>query len=170
MGKTFEEAIDDFSVAMGEKICWLYALVVIISIWEIFMRYVFNDPTEWVHETVTFIVGFCLLLGNNYCMSRDSHMRVDLLYSNAGPKLKYVLEIFNTTAQVILFALLVYVSFLITQKAWFTPLGELRLQRTGSPLNPPYPALLKLLLLLSCGLAFFKSVTHLVSTLRKGVK
>ena len=106
MSNKFENAIDRFSISLGDKIAWLYVGVVAVSMYEIFMRYLFNNPTEWVHETVTYTVGLCVIVANNYCMSKDLHMRVDLIYSNAKPMLKFCLKIFNNVAMIVLFALM----------------------------------------------------------------
>ncbi len=50
-----------------------------------FLRYFFNSPTIWAHETTTFLCGIAFVYGGLYCAARDSHIRVVLIYDHRPP-------------------------------------------------------------------------------------
>ena len=56
------------------------SLAMLILIQEVVLRYVFNSPTIWAHETTIFLCGIAFVYGGLYCAARDSHIRVVLIY------------------------------------------------------------------------------------------
>ena len=44
-------------------------------------RYVFNSPTNWVHESMFLMFGMQYLLSGAYALREGSHVRVDVLYN-----------------------------------------------------------------------------------------
>ena len=57
----------------------------LILIQEVILRYVFNAPTIWAHETTIFLCALAFVYGGLYCTARDSHIRVVLIYDAVGP-------------------------------------------------------------------------------------
>ena len=53
--------LDIWVVKIGNIVGWLFFTAVIISIFEVIMRYGFNRPTTWVHETTLMLVGVGML-------------------------------------------------------------------------------------------------------------
>ena len=47
---------------------------------EVVLRYVFDAPTIWAHETVIFLNATAFVYGGLYVVSRDAHIRVVLIY------------------------------------------------------------------------------------------
>ena len=48
---------------------------------EVVMRYVFNSPTTWAHETVVFLNACAFIFGGLYVAAHNKHIRVVLVYS-----------------------------------------------------------------------------------------
>ena len=161
-----ESKLDQWLIQVGQWCSWIYGLAALFTVFEVIMRYIFQSPTLWVHESVTYLGAFCLVLGNNYCMSKKTHIKVDLLYAYASKTFQKVLDIFNTSICIILFVSLTYASYDLFYRSWFTPLGEFRLQTTGSPWDPPFPAFLKLILFLCMTLALLQSILRLFHLLK----
>ena len=81
-----------------DKISVVFAISLIVSmlilINEIVMRYVFNAPTSWAHETTIFIVGMAFIFGGLYCVARNQHIRVVLVYDYVPASIRRVLDVF----------------------------------------------------------------------------
>lgn len=120
----------------------IVATVVILLI-EVFMRYVLDNPTFWVHETSIFLCGLAFIYGGLYCASRDSHIRVVLVYDWLSPGWRRIFDvvIYLVSAAAALF--FAWASWLMVERAFWAPDGRFRMEGTGSAWNPPTPALLK---------------------------
>ncbi len=55
-------------------------LVVIVMMYEVVSRYVFEDPTLWANELALWIAGFLFLLAGLYAMQQRSHIRIYIVY------------------------------------------------------------------------------------------
>lgn len=119
----------------------------IILLTEIFLRYVFNSPTSWAHEMTTFLCGIAFVYGGLYCASRNSHIRVVLIYDKLSDRWRRIMEIFISLACSVASMFFVYAAWIMAKKALFAPGGDFRLERSGSAWDPPTPALLKVFLL-----------------------
>ncbi|MFD0981926.1 TRAP transporter small permease subunit [Tropicimonas aquimaris] len=129
-----------FAVAICASAC--------ILLIEVFLRYVLNSPTVWAHETTTFLCGISFLYGGLYCASRNSHIRVVLIYDILPPKVRRVVNIIISFASFIAAGFFTYAAWIMSTKALFTPTGDFRMERSGSAWNPPAPALVKTFLLI----------------------
>ena len=49
--------------------------------YEVIARFVFNSPTNWVHESMFLMFGMQYMLAGAYAYREDQHVRVDVLYS-----------------------------------------------------------------------------------------
>lgn len=130
----------------------IFAVAVCISacvlLMEVFLRYVLNSPTVWAHETTTFLCGISFLYGGLYCAARNSHIRVVLIYDILPPNVRRILNIVISFACFVASGFFAYAAWLMTDKALFTPLGDFRMERSGSAWNPPAQALIKTFLLI----------------------
>lgn len=115
----------------------------LILLLEVFLRYVFNNPTLWVHETSIFLCGSAFIYGGLYCAARDSHIRVVLIYDSLTPRWRRTFDVaiyLVSAGAAIFFA---WASWLMVERAFWAPDGRFRMEGTGSAWNPPTPALLK---------------------------
>lgn len=135
--------LDRIIEKIGEYLSLIFLFIVIISFFEILMRYLFNSPTSWVHETASFLGGCLFVFGGAYAISIDKHVRVVLLYDNVSAKTKTYLNLFHHIVGMAFSVMMVWASYLMVMDSWFAPWGELRLQTSGSAWNPAFPAYLK---------------------------
>lgn len=115
----------------------------LILIQEIVLRYVFNAPTIWAHETTIFICGMSFIYGGLYCTARDQHIRVVLIYDALPPGARRVLNTVISLVSAAASAMFAWASWLMVERAAFMPDGTFRLQRSGSAWDPVYPGLVK---------------------------
>jgi len=126
----------------------LFLLSAAIILYEVVMRYVFDAPTTWAHETTSFLSAVGFIYGGAYCLARDRHVRVVLLYDYVRAGIRRVLDIVISITGLIAAGFLSYAAWTSVERAIFDPTGAIRLERSGSAFNPPYPALLKVFLLI----------------------
>lgn len=143
----------DFFAAAVARIGHLFAVLFLVSmcilIFEIVMRYAFNRPTIWVHETTIFICAICFVYGGLHSVSRDGHIRIVLLYDKASQNVRRWLDIVIYTICGIATALFSYAIWPTVFKSFYDPTGAFRMITSGSAWNPPYPALLRAFLFIA---------------------
>ncbi len=158
--------LDRIIFRVGNLLSLLFLFTVAISFYEVVMRYAFNSPTMWVHETATFLGGMLFLIGGAYALSINKHVRVVLLYDAVSEKTRRYLNVFHHVMGLILTGLLTTAAYTMSSEAWFTPWGDFRLETTGSVWNPPFPALTKGLVFLVLILMFCQFALHLAAEIR----
>lgn len=158
----------DRVLAGSSKIfAWAIFVAFVVSVVEVIARYVFNSPTFWAHETTTFLIAAIFLIGGPIALARDKHIRVRVLYDTVSPAKRRWLDILNGVLALIFFSGLSYAAWIMSEKSWFSPTGELRLEGTGTAWNPPTPALLKALVLICCAVMFVQTLLHLIAAIRR---
>ena len=163
----YANALDRTVDRIGGLISMAFLVSVVISFYEIVSRYVFDAPTIWVHETTIMICALCMAYGGSYCLARDSHIRIRLLYDLLGPGGRRVLNVLNGLLSLFYCVLIAYAAFGMAEKSLFSPGGGVRLETTGSAWNPIYPALVKSSLFLVLLLMSVQSLLHLIGALRR---
>lgn len=129
----------------------VFAIGIVVSmailINEVVLRYVFNSPTIWAHETTIFLCGIAFVYGGLYCAARDRHIRVVLVYDAVPAGVRRVLDIIISVICAAASAMFAWAAWIMVQRAAFRPDGSFRLERSGSAWDPVYPGLLKIFLL-----------------------
>jgi len=160
-------ALDRGIIWLGSKLSILFAVVAIVSTYEIVMRYVFDDPTTWVHETATFIGASLFIFGGLYAFASDKHVRVVLIYDAVSERTQCWLRILHHLLGLGFSGMMLYAGWTMARKAVFTPWGALRLETSGSAWNPPFPAYLKVFILVAFAVLTLQLVLHLIRDLRQ---
>jgi TRAP-type C4-dicarboxylate transport system permease small subunit len=150
----------------GQVVSYLFLLSGAIIVYEIIARYVFNAPTTWGHETTLFLCGLCFAYGGSYCLARDKHIRIMIVYGRVSAPVRLVLDIILSLVGVVFGGTLAYGAYLVAEKAWFAPWGEFRLETSGSAWNPPFPALVKGMLLLVLVVMTIQYILHVIHFIR----
>ncbi|QKV17520.1 TRAP transporter small permease subunit [Oricola thermophila] len=129
----------------------VFALGIVLSmailINEVALRYIFNAPTIWAHETTIFLCGIAFVYGGLYCSARDKHIRVVLVYDALPARARRILDVFISLVCAASSAMFAWAAWAMVQRAAFRPDGSFRLERSGSAWDPVYPGLLKIFLL-----------------------
>lgn len=114
-----------------------------VLILEVFLRYVFNAPTIWGHETVVFLTASSFIFGGLFVAAKDCHIRVVLIYD-------FVSQGVRRWFNVVISAFCALASFFFTVSTWvavqralFTPSGDWCIETSGTAFNAPYPGLLR---------------------------
>ena len=158
--------LDIWIVKLGNVIGWLYFAAVVISVLEVIMRYGFNRPTSWAHETTLMLVGIGMLWGGAYCMAEDRHIRVTVIRDAMGPRLRRIVDVFVGVLNLLFCAGLAWAGYIMTQKALFDPTGVFRLQRSGSAFNSAAPAVVKTVLFIVVILMTLQAIQQLLAKIK----
>ncbi|UDV01985.1 TRAP transporter small permease subunit [Marinomonas profundi] len=157
--------LDKAIFTFGNAISLLFLFTVAISFYEVIMRYVFNDPTMWVHETATFLGGVLFIYGGIYALSINKHVRVVLIYDIVSDSTRRWLNVFHHVMGLLFSGLLSWAAYQMVQDSWFTPFGDLRLETSGSAWNPVFPALVKGMVFATLCVMFVQFSLHLIQEL-----
>jgi len=84
---------DRLSGAVGVLAAWLIVPLILALCWEVFARYVMNAPTIWAYEIGYLLTGSSWLLGMAYALSRDAHIRVDVLTKRMSDRAKALVDV-----------------------------------------------------------------------------
>ncbi len=154
--------LDKAIFKLGNALSLLFIVTVAISFYEVLMRYVFNAPTIWVHETASFLGGCLFVYGGIYALSINKHVRVVLIYDLVTARTRRWLNVFHHIMGLIFSALLSWAAYQMVQDSWFSPFGEVRLETSGSAWNPVFPALVKGMIFLTLSVMFLQFCLHLI--------
>jgi TRAP-type mannitol/chloroaromatic compound transport system permease small subunit len=90
------DKIEWLNVRAGEFVAYWAVLSVFVYYYEVIGRYVFNSPTNWVHESMFLMYGMQYMLAGAYAYREDQHVRVDVIYSQFSPRGKAAADIFTS--------------------------------------------------------------------------
>ena len=85
-------AIDQFSMAVGHAFAWCIVILTLGTSYEVFMRYVLNMPTSWAFDMSYILYGALFLMSGAYALSRNAHVRADMLYRLWPPRVQAGVE------------------------------------------------------------------------------
>ena len=66
-----------------------------LLLYDVTMRFVFNDPTIWCHELALHIFGAYAVLAGPYVLLHDEHVKIDIIYNRFSPRGKAILDTFT---------------------------------------------------------------------------
>lgn len=86
-------AIDAFNEKFGLYASYLILPLIIVVVWEVFMRYGFNTPTSWAFELTVFLYGIHFSFALAYAHKHNTHVAIDVLEARLSTKNRLILRI-----------------------------------------------------------------------------
>jgi len=127
----FLKVVDSINEFVGKVFCWILALIMLLTSYEVFKRYVMTDPTIWVWETNFHLMCMMGALSGGIALLYKKHINVDILYSKLSARHKAILDIVTC----------IFFFFMAGALIWFGALDAIRAfvkhQRVISLLNSP---------------------------------
>jgi TRAP-type C4-dicarboxylate transport system permease small subunit len=148
--------IDRMTLYLASILMFFVAFIVAIMFFEVVMRYVFSSPTIWVEELSRWMGGMVFLLSGLYAMQQRSHIRVVLVYDIVSRPMQRVFDVI-TTVCILVFCYAVATGY--AKNAW-TKFSTWELY--GSAWNPPIPAIMKPLIVLTCVWMAIQAINNLI--------
>ncbi len=153
--------IDRLNRLLGERLCYLYLVAVVVTAYEVVMRYLFNAPTSWAFELTVLMCGICYLLSGGFVTGQRKHIAITALYDLAPPGIKWWLDLIGMATGIAAMALLFWA-------AWKPAVKAVRLvERTGSAWDSPSPAIIKPMIAIGALLIVLQLVVQLVRHIRR---
>jgi TRAP-type mannitol/chloroaromatic compound transport system permease small subunit len=149
-------AIDRVALFIGRVTMMMIAVMTVVMLYEVFLRYVIEKPTEWANEMTLWFASFTFLLSGFYAMQQRSHIRIFLIYDIAPRWLQRVFDCISTLLIVTFAFFLVYGSY---KQVFVNKLYKWELY--GSAFNPPIPATLQPMVLIVITLVAAQAVLNL---------
>ncbi len=149
--------IDYISLGISRIGMFLVALISGVMFYEIVVREVFARPTLWANEMSLWLAGMIYLLAGLYVMQQRGHIRIFILYDMAPRWLQRVFDLISTLLICLFAAAVVWGGF---GEAW----DKLnRWETFGTAWDPPIPATMKPLVLITVVLIAAQAVANLIT-------
>ena len=74
------KTIDLLNKSVGHAFAWCIVILTLGVSYEVFVRYVLNDPTSWAFDLSYILYGALFLMCGAYTLSRGGHVRADIFY------------------------------------------------------------------------------------------
>lgn len=113
----FIDSINDWQAKWISR--WFIIALTIVVVQDVTMRYVFNAPTMWAHETAIMLGGGLYAMGYSYCQRLRGHIRIDIFYGRLSLRKKALVDVLG--ALIFFFPLMLIVidaAFAWTWRAW----------------------------------------------------
>jgi TRAP-type mannitol/chloroaromatic compound transport system permease small subunit len=149
--KYFFNFIDIISGKIGDGLSILIIVIMFFTTVEVVLRYVFNSPTIWVWPLNRQIFGVYILFAGIYAMSKDAHIKIEIIYNLLPNKIKQIARWLS------ILSFISFMGVLIWQGAWMGQ-NSLASGETahGAFRIPLYP--LKILIPLAAVLFFLEGI------------
>ena len=85
--------IDRFSMAVGHAFAWCILILTLGTSYEVFMRYLLNNPTDWAFDMSYIMYGGLFIMSGAYALSRNAHVRGDVLFRLLRPRVQAIIEL-----------------------------------------------------------------------------
>jgi len=72
--------VDSLSAWTGKIFGWSIVVLTLVTCFEVLMRYIFRAPTDWAADVSRFAFGVLFMMAGAYALSRNAHVRGDILY------------------------------------------------------------------------------------------
>lgn len=86
-------AIDQLSKTVGHVFAWCIIILMLGTSYEVFVRYVLNDPTSWAFDFSYIMYGALFYMAGAYTLSRGGHVRADMFYRLWRPRTQASVEL-----------------------------------------------------------------------------
>ena len=148
--------LDPITWVISRIAMWLPMFIVAIIFFEVVMRYVFGRATMWVNETSLWVAGAAYMFAGLYSMQQRSHIRIYILYDLAPRWLRRTFDVISTICIVIFAVALIWGSYDDAVRKFMT------WERFGTKFDPPIPATLKPLILITMALLALQAISNLI--------
>ncbi|MHA3980730.1 TRAP transporter small permease subunit [Halovulum sp. GXIMD14794] len=155
--KAYVEIMGKISVFLG-KVCGVFYLAAVgLSLYEVFMRYVFGAPTSWTSETIMVLVATAWMLCVGAVTQQRRHITVTTMELLVGEAL------WNRMKKIAIVLSMIGVGGLLVM-IWGPMVKVLKApQTTGSAFDPYTPTYVKTMLVVSVVLYFLQLLANLLT-------
>jgi TRAP-type mannitol/chloroaromatic compound transport system permease small subunit len=85
--------VDSVSTWIGKAFSWLIVALTLLISWEVFSRYALDHPHAWAFDVMIMLYGTLFMMAGAYTLSKNGHVRGDVLYGFFPPRLQAGLDL-----------------------------------------------------------------------------
>lgn len=85
--------IDRISTFVGQVFSWLIVSLTFLITYEVFSRYALDAPHPWAFDGMLMMYGTLFMMSGAYTLSKNGHVRGDVLYGFFPPRLQAGLDL-----------------------------------------------------------------------------
>ena len=89
----FIYGIDQLSKTVGHAFAWCLMILTMGTSYEVFVRYLLNEPTSWAFDFSYLMYGAMFYMAGAYTLSRGGHVRADMFYRLWRPRTQAMVEL-----------------------------------------------------------------------------
>lgn len=153
--------IDRLSRWLGRTLSWVFLAAVALTAWEVVMRYVFNNPTIWVHDLVIAMTALAFIFGGSYALQRGEHIRISSIYDRMPAAWRRTCDLLNALAIIVFMAAFGWAA--CRQALVAIEIGE----TSGRAWDVPIPVVVKTGLAAGVVLMILQAIVNLLRTWRR---
>ncbi len=86
-------SIDKFSTFVGQAFSWLIVALTFMISWEVFSRYVLDQPHPWAFDVMIMLYGTMFMMAGAYTLAKAGHVRGDVLYGFFEPRTQATIDL-----------------------------------------------------------------------------
>lgn len=117
--KKVTKTIDALTNWVGKMGAWSVLIIMVLVVFEVVSRRVFNAPTIWTFETITMIYGFHFMIVAAYGLLHKAMVAVDSLYEKFSLRKRAILDIISYFVLYFPFVVgIFYVSLDFVSRSW----------------------------------------------------
>lgn len=107
---------DSLGIAVAKYVKWLVLVFVVITIFDVCLRYFFQSPTLWARELVALLFGPMWILTGAYLLITDEQVRMDLVFHRFSNRKKAIFDLVTFTLFFFYFGTIVFYGW----QDWYT--------------------------------------------------
>ncbi|MBW2585290.1 MAG: TRAP transporter small permease subunit, partial [Deltaproteobacteria bacterium] len=88
--------VDKINGYVGEYVSFLAIIAVFVYYYEVLVRYLFNSPTNWAHESMFLMFGMQYMLAAGFTHRENAHVHVDVLYHYFPLRMKALVNVLTS--------------------------------------------------------------------------
>jgi TRAP-type mannitol/chloroaromatic compound transport system permease small subunit len=85
--------VDKVSTFAGRFFSWSIVGLTFLISWEVFSRYILNNPHAWVLDAQIMLYGILFMMAGAYTLAHGGHVRGDVLYGFFAPRTQATIDL-----------------------------------------------------------------------------
>lgn len=85
--------VDKISTWVGQAFSWFIVALTLHITWEVFSRYVLDNPRAWAFDAMIMMYGTLFMMAGAYTLAKNGHVRGDVIYGFFTPRAQAILDL-----------------------------------------------------------------------------
>ena len=85
--------VDKISTWVGQAFSWIIVVLTLHIAWEVFSRYVLDNPRAWAFDAMIMMYGTLFMMAGAYTLAKNGHVRGDVIYGFFSPRAQAALDL-----------------------------------------------------------------------------